>query len=62
MCASSIFSQTLFISLWFKRRKQEMESRQTIEEFLMSIDEDLLKYADLFRKHGFTSSSAMKYK
>jgi hypothetical protein len=39
-----------------------MESRQTIEEFLMSIDEDLLKYADLFRKHGFTSSSAMKYK
>ena len=38
-----------------------MESRQTIEEFLMSIDEDLLKYADLFRKHGFTSSSTMKY-
>ena len=46
----------------FKRRKQEMENRQTIEEFLMSIDEDLLKYADLFRKHGFTSSSTMKYK
>ena len=47
MC--SIFSQTLVISLWFKRRKQEIESRQTIEEFLMSIDENLLKCANLFR-------------
>ena len=39
----------------------KMESRQTIEEFLVSIDEDLLKYADSFRKHGFTSNTTMKY-
>ena len=39
----------------------ESKSRQTIEEFLFSIDEDLLKYADSFRKHGFTNSSTMKY-
>ncbi len=38
-----------------------MESHQTIGEFLVSIDEDLLKYASLFGEHGFTSSSTMKY-
>ena len=38
-----------------------MVSGQTIEEFLGSIDEDLLKYADSIRKHGFTSNTTMKY-
>ena len=51
----------LLARLLFEHRKTEIESRQTIEEFLGSIDEDLLKYADSFRKHGFTSNTTMKY-
>ena len=43
------------------RRAPKMEGRLTIEAFLNSIDEDLLQYAESFRKHGFTSTSAMKY-
>ena len=43
------------------RRALKMEGRLTIEAFLNSIDEDLLQYAESFRKHGFTSTSAMKY-
>jgi hypothetical protein len=44
-----IFTNIVYFTLANKRRKQEMESRQTIEEFLMSIDENLLKRANLFR-------------